>query len=70
MQTALLSALHVVYFDLVDALWADVNRHYFPLNEYRPRPNQINLRLFDVKRYHDCHRCKSGLQNTDDWCNV
>ena len=26
--------------------------------------NQINLRLFDVKKYHDCHRRKGGLQST------
>jgi len=31
-------------------------RHY--------KSNQINLRLFDGKKYHDCHRRKSGLQTT------
>ena len=25
--------------------------------------NQINLRLFDAKKYHDYHRRKGGLQN-------
>ena len=25
--------------------------------------NQINLRVFDGKKYHDCHRRKGGLQN-------
>ena len=28
---------------------------------------QINLRLFDVKKYHNSHRRKGGLQKTTRW---
>ena len=31
------------------------------------KSNQINLRLFDVKKYYDCHKCKCGLQKTTRW---
>jgi len=31
------------------------------------KSNQINLRLFDGKKYHNCHRRKGGLQNTTRW---
>src|SRR6218665_3041983 len=31
------------------------------------KSNQINLCLCDVKKYHDCHRRKGGLQKTTWW---
>src|SRR6218665_2577564 len=37
---------------------------YGVLNLWRQFSNQIDLRLFDGKKYHDCHRSKGGLQNT------
>jgi len=31
------------------------------------KSNQINLRLLDIKKYHDCHRRKGGLQKATRW---
>jgi len=33
----------------------------------RAKSNQINVHLFDVKKYHNCHKHKGVLQDTTWW---